>query len=579
MKQKINYFLIATLTGIITAGSLSFGLFAGWENFLEDRLFSTKPVNKDIIIISIDNESLTHLGQWPWPRKIFAQAINKLNQEQVKAVALDIVFSEPSRLGTEDDASLATAISNKKFPLVLAGEGENLNLNNNIPTADKFIAPLSEFASTTNTYTGQVNLIAERDGVVRNFPLFINWQNQTINSLAYELALNSGQNLLNLNNLSAINRLAYSAKPGNIRQIPFWRLLEKESLNLNNKIVLVGATASDLHDDQITPLSGGQKMSGVEIQANILNMILSNYSLKPLSLPIMAIILLIVSLLSVLPFVFSRSIIKAITANIIFIILQIIISIIFFQAGLIINIIHLCLAWVLSVGALFLYRYLIIEKEKRQVKNIFAKYVSPEVMAEILKKPDQVILGGQEKEMTILFSDIRSFTTMSEGLTPQELVRVLNKYFTAMTGEVLRHHGVIDKYIGDAIMAFWGAPIDDTSHADNALKAAMAMIKSLEKLNQELKANNDPEIHIGVGIYTGPVVVGNIGSDLRMDYTVIGDTVNTASRLEGLNKEYKTQIIIGESTKNQIKDNYEFIPLGGVKVKGKNQEVKIYTVK
>jgi adenylate cyclase len=189
-----------------------------------------------------------------------------------------------------------------------------------------------------------------------------------------------------------------------------------------------------------------------------------------------------------------------------------------------------------------------------------------------------VILGGEEREVTVLFSDIRGFTTLSEATAPHELVAVLNRYFTLMTNEVFKHQGVLDKYIGDAIMAFWGAPIADPLQADHALAAARGMIDRLKEFNAELVREGKPTIDIGVGLYTGPVVVGNIGAESRFDYTVIGDTVNTASRLEGLNKEYGTHVIIGESTKQKLTASYPLSPLGGVKVKGKEQSVEIYAV-
>ncbi len=211
------------------------------------------------------------------------------------------------------------------------------------------------------------------------------------------------------------------------------------------------------------------------------------------------------------------------------------------------------------------------------MKNLFSKYVSKEVLEEILKNPSQVTLGGEEKEITVLFSDIRGFTSISEKTTPKELVRLLNKYFTAMTEQILKNGGVLDKYIGDAIMAFWGAPIENLEQADKAVRAALQMIQKLDELNKELMSEGIPEIKIGVGIYTGPAVVGNIGSNLRFDYTAIGDTVNTASRLEGLCKEYNTRIIIGKTTKNKLKDDYNLKFLGSALVKGKNKSVDVYT--
>ena len=242
------------------------------------------------------------------------------------------------------------------------------------------------------------------------------------------------------------------------------------------------------------------------------------------------------------------------------------------------NFIHLTFAWGLTTIVLIIYRYFSEGREKLRLRQLFSKYVSKDVLEEILKNPALVQLGGVEKEITVFFSDIRGFTTLSEATTPHELVKILNRYFTLMTEEVLIHGGVVDKFIGDAIMAFWGAPIDDPEGADHALAASFGMLKKLKTLNEELRSQGKPEINIGIGLYTGPVIVGNVGAETRFDYTVIGDTVNVASRLEGLNKEYKTNIIIGETTKNKLEGKYEFIPLGTVPVKGRKEPITIYTV-
>jgi adenylate cyclase len=326
-------------------------------------------------------------------------------------------------------------------------------------------------------------------------------------------------------------------------------------------------------------------MPGVEIQANIANMLIMGYRLIPLSKGWSFFWIFLAAVLPALAFLlFSRSL-KPLFINIFLGVVYLILIIILFEKGVAANIIHINLAWILSTSSLFGYRYFVGEKERREMRNLFSKYVSKDVLEEILADPTKVSLGGEEKEITVFFSDIRGFTTLSEKTTPKELVRILNRYFTAMSEEILKNAGVLDKYIGDAIMAFWGAPVDDPGQADNALKAALGMLAKLKELNEELRASGDPEINIGIGIYTGPAVVGNMGSEQRFDYTVMGDTVNVASRLEGLNKEYQTRLIIGESTKNKItlrlaqgEKDYKFRFLGSVAVKGRKEPLNIYTL-
>lgn len=218
------------------------------------------------------------------------------------------------------------------------------------------------------------------------------------------------------------------------------------------------------------------------------------------------------------------------------------------------------------------------------MKNAFSKYVSKDVLEEILNDPSKVKLGGEEREVTVFFSDVRGFTTLSEGMTPSQLTNFLNRYLSRMTDIILEKRGVVDKYIGDAIMAFWGAPVDNKRHAFCAITSSLLMIDALEDFNNENTTRGDPKIDIGIGLNTGKVTVGNMGSGARFDYTVMGDTVNLASRLEGQTKNYGVKIIISETVKKELSS--EDIKQGGIflreidkiKVKGKNEPVVIFEV-
>jgi len=288
--------------------------------------------------------------------------------------------------------------------------------------------------------------------------------------------------------------------------------------------------------------------------------------------------ILITILIPVFVFRRFRGVSRPFFINVIFGGVHTILAIVLFENGFVANIIHLNLGWMLSTLSVFGYTYFITERERREMRKMFSKYVATDVLEYIMKNPDKVSLGGEEKEVTILFSDIRGYTTFSESVIPKELVRVLNRYLTAMTEEILKHKGVLDKYIGDAVMAYWGAPMDDPDHADHALEAALGMIERLKKFNEELKAEGVKEIRFGIGIYTGPVIIGNVGSEMRLEYTVIGDTVNVASRLEGVNKELQTTLLVGESAKNKIKGKYAFKSMGSVSVKGRKEPLQVYTI-
>lgn len=218
------------------------------------------------------------------------------------------------------------------------------------------------------------------------------------------------------------------------------------------------------------------------------------------------------------------------------------------------------------------------ESRRELLEATFEKYVSKQVLADVLKDPASIHLGGEGKEVTVFFSDIRGFTPIAEKMDPQRLVSILNRYFEVMSEEILRTGGTIDKYIGDAIMAFWGAPVEDAEQAEHAVQASLAMLEKLKELNKELVAEGCQEIAIRIGLHRGRAVVGNVGSNRRFDYTAIGDAVNTASRMEGLNKDHGTQIIISDMVRNFLKDISHWKPLGSVMVKGKSESIKIYTL-
>jgi len=231
-----------------------------------------------------------------------------------------------------------------------------------------------------------------------------------------------------------------------------------------------------------------------------------------------------------------------------------------------------------SFGVIFL-GYLSTDREKGMLRHAFQHYLNPSVMEQMLAHPDRLKLGGEKREMTVLFSDIRGFTTLSERMAPEALVRFINSYLTPMTRIVFEEGGTLDKYIGDALMAFWSAPLEQPDHAVRACRAAVRFIDTLKELKAAWRDQNLPEFDIGVGINTGPMIVGNMGSDIRFDYTVMGDSVNLASRLEGTNKEYETRILMSESTFAQARDQVTARRLGAVRVKGKRKPVRIYELR
>jgi adenylate cyclase len=234
------------------------------------------------------------------------------------------------------------------------------------------------------------------------------------------------------------------------------------------------------------------------------------------------------------------------------------------------------LLMILAIYALDMsYGYFVEARTKRQITSLFGQYVPGELVDEMSEHPEQVSMAGDSREMTILFSDVRGFTTISEGLDPKELTQLMNEFLTPLTRVVYKHRGTIDKYMGDCIMAFWGAPLADAHHARNAIMAGIEMQQTLRELQPHFKERGWPEIHVGVGINTGRVSVGNMGSELRVAYTVMGDAVNLASRLEGITKQYGVDIIVGENTREMVTD-FVYRELDLVRVKGKDLPIRIY---
>ncbi len=577
---------LSFLSALIVFGVYVGGLFRGVENFLEDRLFSPKPLDSRIVIVAIDNESLTKIGQWPWPRKVFADAIRVLSKTPPAALAIDVVWSEASRYGKEDDRALADALGAVEYPVSLALEASPLLLSPAGFTAPAFIAPLPAFLGR-NVSLGHVNLPLDQDNIARTLPTLVTSSassTQKYPALAYEVTSRSGFSFPRRQETSK-ERIVYAAPPGSLRRIPFHRLSEVDiQKELAGKIVFLGATAPDLHDEQAIPFSRGVTMPGVEIQAQVANMLLAGLTLAALPDSYAASWIFLTVFLVLVFFLFLKGSLKPIAGAIFLGITNFISATVLFDRGTIVPIIVLQLAWFVPAVFLFIYRYFSVEREKRELRHVFSKYVSHDVLNDMLKDPSKVRLGGEEKEATIFFSDVRGFTTLSEKMTPTQLTHFLNKYLTVMTEIILEKRGVVDKYIGDAIMAFWGAPLTNTRHAMDGIETALLMASALEKFNTESVAAGDPPIDIGIGLNSGRVTAGNMGSENRFDYTVMGDTVNLASRLESLTKQYGVHILISNFTYAQL-DQRELSEKGillreidCVKVKGKKLPVTLYEV-
>jgi adenylate cyclase len=347
-----------------------------------------------------------------------------------------------------------------------------------------------------------------------------------------------------------------------------------------NKIVFIGLTGSGLVDVFGTPMSSDQsaRMPGIQLHASMADSILNNHFIRPASersrMATIVIAAFSIGMLSAfLPFAAAAAASLAILGG------WTVFTVAAFKSGQWLNLVQ-----PVAVGALALffgtaYQYFIEGREKRKVSKLFGRYVSRDVYTQLMAHPDSAQLGGKRREMSVLFSDIRGFTTVTERGNPEELVSQLNEYFSRMVEIVFKHKGTVDKFVGDMVMALFSAPVDDPDHAENAVLAAIEMVKVLGELNQAWTARGMTQLDIGIGINSGDMIAGNIGSSSIMSYTVIGDNVNLGARLESLNKDYKTRIIISEATRARLTGQHDIAPLGDVVVKGKSKAVAIFEIK
>jgi adenylate cyclase len=342
------------------------------------------------------------------------------------------------------------------------------------------------------------------------------------------------------------------------------------------KAVFVGVTAAGLFDVFETPFANG-KMPGINIDAATADDILSNRFMRPAAKGLTIALVLVLALgaglvAAEIPAWWAAAVAAAMVA------VYAVIATQAFARGYWLNLSQPTLAASFALFGGVGYQYFVEGREKRKMKRLFGQYVSKDVYEQLVSNPALARLGGQRRQMTVLFSDIRGFTTVSEKGEPEAIVRTLNEYFTRMVDIVFRHKGTLDKFVGDMVMALFGAPLDDADHAEHAVDAALDMLEELQRLNERWMAEGRPALDIGIGVHTGPMIAGNIGSEAIMSYTVIGDSVNLGARLESLNKNYGTRIIISDATRAALPDRYVFRPLGDVVVKGKTQPVAIFEV-
>lgn len=573
---------LAVGIGVGVFGALAFasGILGSWSDRATDRFFLERTPDPSIVIVAIDDASITRIGRWPWDRRVHGDLIRKLHRAGAAVIGYDVNFPEPQ--DAQNDNALAAAMidaGNVVLPVELplkrtSGDGFSY-------APDGVLKSITTILNAA-ARAGHTNTPPDDDGVVRRVPLRVadSSGENIVSAFAYEIAqfVNRAPDISTIPSDGAGRILAnYPGEPGAAfpRVSAADILLDNTDLSIfKNSIVLVGSTAPNLHDEQITPVSLGAPMPGVEIHASLLDTLLSRRWLVPAPGWATALLLLALGAFMglLIPLVrarWSALLSVAMWAAIL------ITAFVAFDRGFVIDVVWPTFVLGAGYAMVTLERRMAAEQEKRELRGVFSRYVTPSVVDSILKDPAKLKLGGDRRRMTIFFSDIRGFTSISESMDAETLVEYLNRYLERMTDIVFSTEGTLDKYIGDAVMAFWNAPLDQADHALRGVTAALRMREALDAMNTE-GAFGDLKLRVGMGLNTGEVIVGNIGGKIHTDYTVIGDAVNLASRLEGLTKEYGVSTIITEATADDLDGAILLRKLDKVAVKGKTEPVTIF---
>jgi adenylate cyclase len=600
---------------------------------------------RPVVIVDIDEASLKAIGQWPWPRTTVADLVTQITQLGAVAIGFDIIFPEPDRMSPaiaersfrgidaetrakldslpSNDEALAEAIKHSRVVIGQAGAAApevktaaDAVLQTGFavrgPDPRAYVVtfagllrnvPVIEQAAAGR---GLFSIDPESDGIIRRVPVIMTAQGNLVPSLSMEMlrvVTGSSAILVRVDQAGVQSVAVPGLEVPTDRNGQFWvhfnhhdpeRYVSAKDVlqgnvppdRLAGKLVLIGTSAIGLLDLKTTPLDAA--IPGVEVHAQILESVLSKSSLVNPNYAIGAELALAV--------LFGLSIIVAapmLPASIVIVLGGCLIAgliglslYLFVAHNLLIDFTYpLISSWLIYLVLTFV-NYFREQKQRRQIRSAFGYYLSPHMVEQLARSPEKLVLGGEERRMTILFSDVRGFTTISEHYKddPQGLTRLMNRFLTPLTNAIIERKGTIDKYIGDAIMAFWNAPVDDEQQEANACEAALEMLSRAETLNGELKREAETNggvympLRIGIGLNTGPCVVGNMGSDFRFNYSVLGDTVNLASRLEGRTKDYRIPVVIGSRTAEGAKQRFAVMEIDLIMVKGKKQPEAVFTV-
>jgi adenylate cyclase len=614
------------------------------------RLVPRPTSQAPVLIVDIDEDSLAKIGQWPWPRDIMAQLVDRLNEAGAASIAFDVLFAEPDRMSPrgllerwkrrpdvaqlsqlvgqlpDPDEELAKSLAKANAVLsfaLISGPGRGapelkagfaaagddpLDFVYRFPGAVPALPVLQQAAKGN----GSVTTIPDGDGIIRRVPLLFGLDGKVYPSLAAEaLRVAMGASTYIVKSSGASGEGGFGAKTGinhvkfgdaevptdaqgrvllwdtghrEDRYFPAWKVLARQFApgTFDGHIVLIGTSVEGLKDIKTTPLA--PSIPGVEIHAEVLEQILTSQYLQRPDWAGGAELLLAILLGGTLILLLRwAGAIWSAGVGLAFAAAAVAISWLAFRN----------FGWLLdplfpSFTAFAVYLsgtatgYARTELERRHIRSTFGLYLSPVMVSRLTQHPDAVKLGGEKRQLTVMFCDVRGFTALSERLDPVALTHLINMFLTPMSNAVQANGGTIDKYIGDCIMAFWNAPLDDPDHAAHALRASLQMRAELVRLNERLAAEAATtgqapvKLAVGIGLNTGSAVVGNMGSDQRFNYSALGDAVNLASRLEGQSKTYGVDLVVGEETMGAA-PGFDYVELDQIQVKGRKQPLRIFT--
>lgn len=594
-------FLLAAAVWLLAAASLDVGLAARLENPFLDwnlrRLAERLPPDPEIVLLDIDEPTLEAMapawGRYPWSRAVYGTLLEGLARQSPRAILFDILFVDPHKEHAQDDLyfiEVARKLPNVYFSMVrlqASADPQGIALKDVkavLPTPQAkpdaraaLLLPLPSLADTGRI--GAINVFTDADGVIRRYPLYHDLSGWRLASLPARVARDLGYGVPEKSEQTLVwhgPARAYTTVSLHEVLADLERGKPKRPPNeFRNKIVIVGTTAPGLHDIKLTPM--GADFPGPEVLATMIDNLKNGEHLK--RSPAWALLAATALALALLARAFARGASPARVGA------WLLAATALLAAGGWAGVVYAHVSLPGTGVIVFCWLYFLpaavrafwLERQQRQrVTQLFSRFLDPRVVAGLVEKGEtDSTLTGQKREITVLFSDIRGFTTLSEQKTPQEIVDILNRYFSRQVEVIFRHGGTLDKYIGDAIMAFWGAPTEQPDHARRALAAAREMEQTLLAFRQELGQDGE-HFDIGIGLNSGEAVVGFIGSpEHRQDYTVIGDTVNTASRIEGATKG-RARILVSEATRNAVGPDVTFKDHGFAKLKGKGEEVRLY---